>query len=256
MPLELVTIPCLSDNYTYLMHDAQSGETAVFDVPEAGPILSALESRGWTLSHIFLTHHHWDHVDGTADLLRAAPARVIGAKADAHRLPPLDQQVVEGDSIAFGGEEVTVLDVPGHTIGHVAYHLPKSGFLVTMDSLMALGCGRLFEGTPDMMLASMQKMAALPPDTVICSGHEYAETNFRFAMTIEPGNNDLISRGEEIAAARAAGRATVPTTLAQELATNPFLRADVAAVKTAVALADGDPVSVFAEVRKRRDSFK
>ncbi|MCJ7871729.1 hydroxyacylglutathione hydrolase [Phaeobacter sp. J2-8] len=256
MPLELVTIPCLSDNYTYLMHDAQSGETAVFDVPEAGPILSALETRGWTLSHIFLTHHHWDHVDGTADLLRAAPARVIGAKADAHRLPPLDQQVVEGDSIAFGGEEVTVLDVPGHTIGHVAYHLPKSGFLVTMDSLMALGCGRLFEGTPDMMLASMQKMAALPPDTVICSGHEYAETNFRFAMTIEPGNNDLISRGEEIAAARAAGRATVPTTLAQELATNPFLRADVAAVKTAVALADGDPVSVFAEVRKRRDSFK
>ncbi|MDO6728564.1 hydroxyacylglutathione hydrolase [Marinovum sp. 2_MG-2023] len=256
MPLELVTIPCLSDNYTYLMHDAQSGETAVFDVPEAGPILSALETRGWTLSHIFLTHHHWDHVDGTADLLRAAPARVIGAKADAHRLPPLDQQVVEGDSIAFGGEEVTVLDVPGHTIGHVAYHLPKSGFLVTMDSLMALGCGRLFEGTPDMMMASMQKMAALPPDTVICSGHEYAETNFRFAMTIEPGNNDLISRGEEIAAARAAGRATVPTTLAQELATNPFLRAHVAAVKTAVALADGDPVSVFAEVRKRRDSFK
>ncbi|WP_417523045.1 hydroxyacylglutathione hydrolase [Marinovum sp.] len=255
MPLELVTIPCLTDNYAYLVHDDQSGETAVFDVPEAGPILDALSSRGWTLSHVFLTHHHADHVQGTAELLAGAPAQVIGAKADAHRLPPLDVEVAEGDEVDFGGESVHVMEVPGHTIGHVAYHLPGSAILVTMDSLMHLGCGRLFEGTPAQMLDSLQKMAALPPETTVCSGHEYAQTNVRFALTIEPENSRLISRRDEIAAARAAGRATVPTTLALELDTNPFLRCHLPAVQSSVGLADGDPLAVFTEVRKRRDSF-
>lgn len=255
MPLELVTLPCLSDNYTYLIHDETSGETAVFDVPDAIPILKALEVRGWTLSHVFLTHHHWDHVDGLGDLLAKAPAKVIGAAEDAHRLPPLDQQVSEGDCVAFGGEEIRVLEVPGHTTGHVAYYLPQSGYLVTMDSLMALGCGRLFEGTPDMMFASLQKMAALPPETLILSGHEYAETNARFAMGIEPGNPALISRNNQIAAARAAGRATVPTTLQLELDTNPFLRAHIAEIQAQMDLSGSDPVSVFAEIRKRRDTF-
>lgn len=255
MPLELVTIPCLSDNYAYLVHDAESGETAVFDVPEAGPIVAALKDRGWTLSHVFLTHHHADHVQGTADLLSEAPAQVIGAAADARRLPPLDRQVSEGDAIPFGGEGVAVIEVPGHTVGHVAYHLPGSAILVTMDSLMHLGCGRLFEGTPAQMFDSLQRMAALPPETTVCSGHEYAETNVRFALTIEPGNSRLISRKDEIAEARAAGRATVPTTLALELDTNPFLRCHVPAVQASVGLADGDPLAVFTEVRKRRDSF-
>lgn len=255
MPLELVTIPCLSDNYVYLVHSRETGETAVFDVPEAEPILNALSSRGWTLSHVFLTHHHWDHVDGLGDLLAKAPAAVIGGAADAHRLPDLDQQVREGDSIGFGGETVEVLEVPGHTIGHLAYHLPASDILVTMDSLMGLGCGRLFEGTPDMMYNSLQKMAALPPVTLICSGHEYSETNARFAMTIEPDNPALISRRDKIAEARANGQATVPTTLQLELDTNPFLRADQPDVQTQVGLSGSDPVTVFAEIRKRRDTF-
>lgn len=256
MPLTLVTIPCLSDNYTYLVHDDASGDTAVFDVPEAGPILDELNRRGWTLSHIFLTHHHADHIDGVPALLAKAPATVIGGKADAHRLPPLDQEVGEGDRIALGGETVEVLEVPGHTTGHLAYHMPASGLLVTMDSLMHLGCGRLFEGTPDMMFASLQKMAALPPETVVCSGHEYAATNIRFALTIEPANPDLISRQEEIAAARAQGHPTVPTTLAQELSTNPFLRCEVAEVQAGVGMDGADPVAVFSEIRKRRDSFR
>ncbi|TNF20302.1 MAG: hydroxyacylglutathione hydrolase [Rhodobacteraceae bacterium] len=256
MPLTLVTLPCLSDNYTYLVHDDASGETAVFDVPEAEPILAELKRRGWTLSHIFLTHHHDDHIQGTGALLAEAPATVIGARADAHRLPPLDTQVGEGDAIAFGGETVEVLEVPGHTTGHLAYHLPRSGILVTMDSLMHLGCGRLFEGTPAMMHASLHKMAALPPQTVVCSGHEYAETNIRFARAIDPDNPDLISRQREIAAARSAGRPTVPTTLAQELATNPFLRCHTPQVQAQVNMAGADPVDVFAEVRKRRDGFR
>ncbi|MDD9743601.1 MULTISPECIES: hydroxyacylglutathione hydrolase [Marinovum] len=255
MPLELVTIPCLSDNYAYLVHDDKSGETAVFDVPEAGPILETLEARGWRLSHVFLTHHHPDHVQGTADLLAKAPARVIGAAADAHRLPSLDQQVGQGDVVPLGGESVEVIEVPGHTTGHVAYHLPTSAILVTMDSLMHLGCGRLFEGTAAQMFDSLGRMAVLPPETIVCSGHEYAETNVRFALTIEPENSRLISRRDEIAAARAAGRATVPTPLALELETNPFLRCHIPAVQASVGLADGDPLAVFAEVRKRRDSF-
>lgn len=255
MPHELVTIPCLSDNYAYLVHDAESGETAVFDVPEAAPIRAALAARGWTLSHVFLTHHHADHVQGLAELLAEAPAQVIGARADAHRLPPLDRQVGEGDVVSLGGAPVETLEVPGHTTGHVAYHLPEAGILVTMDSLMHLGCGRLFEGSPAQMLQSLQKMAALPPETVVCSGHEYAETNVRFALTIEPDNPRLISRRDEITAARAAGRATVPTTLELELDTNPFLRCHVPAVQAAVGLSDGDLLAVFTEVRKRRDGF-
>lgn len=256
MPHTLVTIPCLADNYTYLVHDDASGDTAVFDVPEAGPILSELKRRGWRLSHVFLTHHHDDHIQGTEALLSEAPAQAIGARADAHRLPPLDRQVREGDSIAFGGETVEVLEVPGHTTGHVAYHLPRSGILVTMDSLMHLGCGRLFEGTPAMMFASLQKMAALPPQTVVCSGHEYAETNIRFARAIDPDNSDLISRQNEIAVARSTGRPTVPTTLALELATNPFLRCHDPEVQAQVGMAGADPVEVFAEIRKRRDGFR
>ena len=256
MPLELVTIPCLSDNYVYLAHDEASGDTAVFDVPEAGPILETLKGRGWTLSHVFLTHHHWDHVDGLGDLLAEAPAKVIGAAADAHRLPPLDIQVADGDNVIIGTEQVEVLEVPGHTTGHVAYYMEGSGILVTMDSLMALGCGRLFEGTPEMMYASLQKMAALPGETLVCSGHEYSETNARFAMTIEPENSALISRSDAIAEARAKGKATVPTTLRLELDTNPFLRADQPGVLKTVGLPGSDPVAVFAEIRERRDSFK
>jgi hydroxyacylglutathione hydrolase len=255
MALELVTLPCLQDNYTFLLHDPESGETAVIDVPEAAPIAAALEARGWTLSDVWLTHHHWDHVDGLGELLATHPARVTGAAADAHRLPPLDSAVAPGESFAFAGQPVSVMDVSGHTVGHVAYHVPGSGHVFTGDSLMALGCGRLFEGSPAQMHASLSALAALPPETIVCSGHEYTAANARFAETIEPDNPALISRRQDIDTARAAGAPTVPSTLKLELATNPFLRGHVPAVQARLSMAGADPADVFAEIRARKDRF-
>lgn len=255
MPLELVTIPALSDNYTYLLHDAASGATACIDVPEAAPILDALSSRGWTLSEIWLTHHHHDHIGGVSDLLSRHDARVVGAAADRHRLPPLDHEVGDGDSFAFGGETVDVFDVSGHTIGHIAFVLKESGYAFTADSLMALGCGRLFEGTAAQMWASLQKLAALDPATVICSGHEYTLSNARFAMTIDPDNSDLKARMERISSARDRSEPTVPSSLAEELATNPFLRAADPAVQAHLDMIGADPAEVFAEIRARKDRF-
>jgi len=255
MPLEIVTIPCLSDNYAFLAHDSETGATAVVDVPEAAPISAALTSRGWTLSHVLLTHHHWDHVDGLAALLADHPAQVIGAAADAHRLPPLDLALTEGDSLQVGTETGQVIDVSGHTIGHIAFYFADSAVVFTADSLMALGCGRLFEGPPEMMFDSLSKLAALPADTLVCSGHEYTASNAKFALTIEHQNSALISRVKRIEAARAAGHPTVPSTLSEELATNPFLRSHSEDVQTTVGMLGADPAAVFAEVRKRKDTF-
>lgn len=255
MPLELVTIPALSDNYAYLLHDGESGATACIDVPEAPPIAEELDRRGWRLSEIWLTHHHWDHVDGLADLLAAHPARVTGARADAGRLPSLDREVAEGDRFDFGTATVEVIEVPGHTLGHIAYHVPEAKAVFTADSLMALGCGRLFEGTPEQMWASLEKLSALPPDTAVCSGHEYTASNAKFALTIEPGNEALISRARQVEADRAQGKATVPSLLSEELATNPFLRTRQAAVQSALGMDGDDPIRVFAEIRARKDRF-
>lgn len=253
MTLELVTLPCLKDNYAYLIHNGDTGATAVVDVPEAAPILAALDQRGWRLTDILLTHHHWDHIDGVADLVAATGARVWGAAADAHRLPPLDHVLQAEERITVCGEEMRVIDVPGHTVGHVAFHFAASGLCFTADSLMAMGCGRLFEGTPAQMWDSLQKLAALPPETLICSGHEYTAANARFALTLEPGNSDLTSRVERITAARAAGLATVPSTLGDERATNPFLRAPQ--LKAALGMADASDAETFAEIRARKDRF-
>ncbi|MCA0905644.1 hydroxyacylglutathione hydrolase [Ruegeria marisrubri] len=255
MPLEIVTIPCLSDNYAFLAHDAVTGQTALIDAPEAAPVLKALDDRGWTLSHVLLTHHHWDHVDGLAGILAKQPAKVIGAAADANRLPPLDQQVTEGDSFEIGGEPVQVLDVSGHTDGHIAFYMPQSSAVFTADSLMALGCGRLFEGTPAQMWASLNKLAALPDDTLVCSGHEYTQSNAKFAITVDPENQALKDRIADIDRARAAGKATVPSTLALEKATNPFLRAADPAIQAKLGMVGTDPEAVFAEIRARKDRF-
>ena len=255
MPIELVTVPCLKDNYVFLIHDGASGQTAVVDVPDADPVLQALVARGWTLTDILITHHHADHIDGVAAVKAATGARTVGNAADAHRLPPLDLALSPGMTFAFGTDQVNVLDVPGHTVGHIAYHLPAAALAFTGDSLMALGCGRLFEGTPAQMWASLSRLAALPPETLICSGHEYTASNGRFALTIEPGNPALQARVAAIAAARAAGRATVPSLLSLELATNPFLRAHLPAVKAAIGMPLADDVESFAEIRARKDRF-
>ncbi|WP_170365419.1 hydroxyacylglutathione hydrolase [Ruegeria arenilitoris] len=255
MPLEIVTIPCLSDNYAFLAHDHASGQTALVDAPEAGPILAELTARGWRLSHVLLTHHHWDHVDGLPGILEQHPAQVIGAAADVHRLPPLDKQVADGDRFEIGGEPVEVLDVSGHTVGHVAYYLPKSAVVFTADSLMALGCGRLFEGDAAQMWTSLSKLAALPDETSVCSGHEYTQSNARFAVTIDPDNTALQQRVHEIDQARAEGRATVPSNLGVEKATNPFLRATDPKIQAQLGMVGADPVAVFAEIRGRKDRF-
>ncbi|MCH2094800.1 MAG: hydroxyacylglutathione hydrolase [Rhodobacteraceae bacterium] len=255
MPLELVTLPALADNYTYLVHDPQSGSTAVIDVPEAAPISAALTARGWTLTDVWLTHHHYDHVDGLPDLLARHPAQVTGAAADAHRLPALDRQVTDGETFSFGGEVVQVLDVSGHTVGHVAFYLPDSAIVFTADSLMAMGCGRLFEGTAEQMWQSLSKLAALPAETTVCSGHEYTTGNMKFALTVDPGNLLLTSRADEVSKLRAKGAPTVPSILSDELATNPFLRAADPGIRAHLGMETASDAEVFAEIRARKDNF-
>ncbi len=255
MLFDLVTIPCLTDNYAYLLRDHDSGKVALIDVPEAAPILAELKTRGWELSQIWLTHHHPDHVQGLAEVLETHQANVIGGKADEHRLPPLDRKVEEGDTITLGALEVQVLDVSGHTVGHLAFYVPAAKTAFTADSLMALGCGRLFEGTPAQMWESLQKLMALPADTTLCSGHEYTQSNANFALTVDPDNAALISRAKDIKAARDKGQPTVPSQLSTELETNPFLRPADPGIRATLGMHTASDSDVFAEIRKRKDSF-
>ncbi|EKE45697.1 GloB [Oceaniovalibus guishaninsula JLT2003] len=256
MPLQIVTVPCRTDNYAFLLHDDDTGATALVDAPEAAPLVEALRQRGWPLDEVWITHHHGDHVEGLPGLRDAFPGlRVTGAASDAKRLPPLDRQVEPGGSFPFAGHDVRVIDVSGHTIGHLAYHLPDARAAFTADSLMALGCGRLFEGDAATMWNSLRRLAALPDDTVIYSGHEYTAANARFALTIEPGNDALRDRAARVEAARARGEPTVPSTLAEEKATNPFLRAHLLEMKRSLDMQRSDDVAVFAEIRARKDRF-
>lgn len=255
MPYEIVTIPCLEDNYAFLVGNLDTKEAAIVDVPEAEPINEMLKARGWTLTTVLLTHHHWDHIDGLDRLTGRTNLNVLGAKADEHRLPALSQTLNEGDVVDVLGTPMHILDVSGHTLGHIAFLMPELDAAFTADSLMALGCGRLFEGTPAQMFESMNKFIALPDETMIYSGHEYTSTNARFALTIEPENTALISRREATKLARAAGSPTVPSSLKRERATNPFLRAHIPQIAVHLGMPDAAPVDVFTEIRKRRDKF-
>ncbi len=246
---ELVTIPCLTDNYAYLVHDA--GETALIDAPEAAPILAELDRRGWRLDHILLTHHHADHVQGVAEIVAATGAQVIGNAADAPRLPPLDRAVAPGDVVAICGDQCRVIDVSGHTIGHVAYHLPGARLVFTADSLMALGCGRLFEGDAQTMWDSLMRLNALPADTLVCSGHDYCRSNGAFALSVDPDNHALRTRLADTAAGR---RPCSPATLADERDTNPFLRAPQ--LGAALGMAGAPDAEIFARLRQMKDGFR
>ncbi|MEM6741835.1 MAG: hydroxyacylglutathione hydrolase [Pseudomonadota bacterium] len=252
--LELVTIPCLSDNYAFLLVDAESRSAALIDAPEAAPILAELSRRGLRLADIWLTHHHADHT-GAVGELATSDTRVVGAEADAQRLPPLDLAVRDGETFEFAGAEVHVMDASGHTMGHIAFYVPSVSAAFTADSLMAMGCGRLFEGDAPTMWATLSRLAALPPETLVCSGHEYTAANARFAETIDSANPALHTRIAEITAARAEGRPTVPSLLAEEIATNPFLRARAAEVKANLGMASASDTDTFAEIRKRKDAF-
>jgi hydroxyacylglutathione hydrolase len=255
MPFDLVTIPCLSDNYAFLLH-SEGGRTALIDAPAADPVIAELDQRGWALNEIWLTHHHHDHI-AAVDALRGAypEVKLTGAAADARRLPSLDREVSHGESFDFDGAEVQVIDVSGHTIGHIAFHVPAANAVFTGDSLMALGCGRLFEGSPSQMWRSLGRIAKLPDDTLVCSGHEYTATNARFALTIEPDNDALQQRAQDTRAAVEEGRPTVPSLISLEKATNPFLRAGLSDVKEALNMQEASDVETFAEIRRRKDVF-
>jgi len=253
--LDIELIPLLKDNYAYLLHDAATGSTAVVDPSEASPVLAVARARGWRLTHVLSTHHHWDHTGGNLEIKRATDCMVIGPAYDQERIPGIDAGVEEADRFALGGAVAEILFIPGHTSGHIAYWFPDSAALFCGDTLFSLGCGRLFEGTPEQMWTSLGKLRRLPAETRVYCGHEYTQANARFAMSIEPLNPALLSRQRRVDELRTAGRATVPSTMGDERAANPFLRADSPSVAAAVGLAGADPVAVFAEVRRRKDNF-
>lgn len=256
MPLEIMQIPVLNDNYVYLAHEPQSNAVGVVDPAVHEPVLAELKKRNWTLTHILNTHHHADHVGGNLALKEATGCTIIGPEADADRIPGLDIAVGDNEGINLGNETARVFDVPGHTRGHIAYWFADSKALFCGDTLFALGCGRLFEGTPAQMWASLSKLRSLPDDTRVYCAHEYTESNARFAVTVEPGNETLYQRYRHIKALRAAGKPTVPSTLGEEKATNPFLRPMSANLRDTLGMATADDVAVFAETRKRKDGFR
>ncbi len=255
MPVEVVTVPCLKDNYAYLVRDEGSGQVAVVDAPEAEPIIAALEERGWEPAQLWITHHHGDHIDGVEALRQRYHPEVVGHVKDRARLPKLDKEVSEGERVGLGETVARIVDVSGHTVGHIAFLLDADKVAFTADSLMALGCGRVFEGTHAMMWESLSKLMELARETKIYSGHNYGQANGRFALSIEPDNAALNERIERIKAADEKGEPIVPATLKEELATNPFLRATEPSVKAAVGLEGADDAAVFAEVRRRKDAF-
>jgi hydroxyacylglutathione hydrolase len=251
MPVDIEIVPCLSDNYAYLV---KSGDhCAVVDPSEAAPIRAALARRGWTLTHILNTHHHLDHCGGNLELKQETGALVVGPARDAARIPGIDLGVDETSGWEFDGRKVQVLEVPAHTRGAITFVMDGNAF--TGDTLFVMGCGRLFEGDAAMMWASLSKLMTLPDDTKIWCGHEYTQSNGRFALTLEPDNADLTARMDGVNRMRAAGTATVPSTLGLEKKTNPFLRPHSVEIRKSLGMEKADDVAVFGEIRSRKDKF-
>jgi hydroxyacylglutathione hydrolase len=246
---------CRSDNFCVLMHDEASGQTAIIDAPEETAILAAIARTGWTPNVILTTHHHSDHVEANLALKQRFKLRIVGPQAEAAKIPGIDETVEEGSRFDFGGRMVNVIETPGHTAGHVSYHLPEDGLVFTGDTLFALGCGRLFERPAAVMFESLKKLAALPRETRVYCGHEYTQSNARFALSVDPTNSALKERAAEIEALRAEGKPTLPTTIGEELATNPFLRSHDPAIRRNLGMEKASDVEVFAEIRKRKDNF-
>ena len=253
--LDIRIVPVMNDNYVYLLRDPAGAACAVVDPGAATPVLEALEALEWVPTHVLLTHHHADHVDGTDAIRRAHGCTVVGARADAARLPGADMLLEEGERIAIGAFSAQVIAVPGHTSGHIAYWFEDAAALFCGDALFSLGCGRMFEGTAGQMWSSLQKLRALPEATRVYCGHEYTQSNAAFAVTVDPDNPALRARFEDVAALRAAGKATIPSTIGAERTANPFLRADDPALQRSLGMAGSDPVAVFADIRARKDRF-
>lgn len=253
--LEIFQFPTRSDNYGVLLHDPETGATAAIDAPEAGPILAALAEKGWNLTDILVTHHHADHTAGIGALKSKTGCTVYGPAREAGLIPGLDVEVKEGDTVAVGNADATVIDTSGHTRGHVSYYFPDESAVFVGDTLFSVGCGKLLEGDAPTMWASLSKLAELPADTSVYCGHEYTGANCRFALTIEPGNAALQARAAEVAENDANGRPSLPTTIGLELATNPFLRASSPEIQERLGMVGRPLDEVFGEVRMRKDMF-
>lgn len=253
--LEIHQFPCLQDNYCFLLHDSENDLTAVVDTPEVAAIEAALQETSWTLTHILNTHHHWDHAGGNLELKEKTGCTIVGPKADAKRIPGIDVEVGEGDIFAFGNYQAEVHDTPGHTTGHIVYHFASEQVAFVGDTLFALGCGRLFEGSPNQMWNSLEKLLKWPDDTKVYCAHEYTQSNAKFALSVEPQNSDLVARSAEIDRLRAQGTPTVPTTIGLEKKTNPFLRPMSADLQSTIGMTGGNLVDVFAKTRSLKDSF-
>ncbi len=251
--IEIHQFPCLKDNYGVLVHDRVSGATASIDAPDPAAVSAAAADKGWRISHILVTHHHADHTGGITALKAAFGSTVYGPRIEAARIPGLDVAVGEGDKIRLGDHEITVLETPGHTVGHVSYWMPKDRVVFVGDTLFAMGCGRVLEGSHEMMWASLSRIAGLPRDTAIYCGHEYTEANARFALTIEPENVALSKRAHEVEMARAVGLATLPTTVQQELDTNVFLRPHSFSIRNRLGMRAEADWRVFGEIRTRKN---
>ncbi len=256
MTAEVYQFPCLTDNFGVLVHDPATGATAAIDVPEAAPVLKALEERGWTLTDILVTHRHGDHVQGIPEVKQRFPkARVIAPAGEADRVPLVDATVKEGDIARVGSLQARVIETPGHTIGHIVYFFEADKLIFAGDTLFSIGCGRVNEAPMAVMWDSLLKIAALPEDTAVYCGHEYTLANAKFALTIEPGNARLIAHAKQVEDLRANGAASLPTTLGLELAINPFLRAERPEVQAQLGMIGANPADVFAEIRERKNRF-
>jgi hydroxyacylglutathione hydrolase len=251
--LEIELVPCLRDNYAYLIHDGKSGLCAVVDPSEPAPVKRALDAHGWRLTHILNTHHHFDHTGGNTALKEAYGAEVVGPGKDRDRIPAIDKGVDESTNWRFGERAVRVLEIPAHTRAHIAFVMDGAAF--TGDTLFAMGCGRLFEGTPDMMWTSLSKLMTLPDSTRVYCGHEYTLNNGKFALTLEPKNDALAKRMKDVEVARTKDAPTIPSTIGLEKQTNPFLRPNSQEIRSTLGLTGASDVAVFAEMRKRKDSF-
>ena len=253
--LDIRIIPVMNDNYIYLIREPETGSVAVVDPALGEPVLKEAQSLGWEISHILVTHPHYDHIGGIDEIKAATNARVIGSAGDAKVIPGIDQTVADGESIRIGHARARVIGVPGHTSHHVAYWFEDAKALFPGDTLFSLGCGRLFGGTAGEMWSSLKKLRDLPGDTLVYPAHEYTNANADFALTIEKTNKNLKAMAKEVLSLREKGTPTVPSTIAQEKLCNPFLRADIVSVQSAVGMKGKNGAEVFAEIRKRKDNF-